>query len=144
MAAGKPNNRRGKEASDEKLLIALACGATAAKAAHDADVSVRTVERRLAEPDFQARLRHLRGDMLERAGGALVAAAMKSVQTLLMLQDVSQPPATRLGAAKAILELGLKIREVAELEVRLRELEERVSGTTPTNPSRGKRGGKKS
>lgn len=135
-AGGRPNG-------DEAILLALACGATYANAAQQAGVHERTVRRRMANPAFVARLRHLRGEMLERAGGALVAAAMKSVQTLLSLQDMNQPPAVRLGAARAVLEIGLKIREVAELEVRLRELEERIEGTTPGNQTGNQRGARR-
>jgi hypothetical protein len=51
------------------------------------------------------------------------------VQTLLELQKSSAPPATRLGAAKAVLEIGMKVRETAELEQRLTALEEQVATT---------------
>jgi hypothetical protein len=45
----------------------------------------------------------------------------------LELQKPSVPPATRLGAAKATLELGMKVRETAELEQRLAALEDQVA-----------------
>jgi len=114
---------RGKATADEALLIALACGATIPKAAAETGIAVRTVQRRLADPAFQARLRQVRGEFLERAGGALVAASMRSVQTLLSLQEAAQPPAVRLGAARAVLELGMRVREVVDLEGRLAALE---------------------
>lgn len=118
---------RGKATADEALLVALACGATVAKASAETGISVRTVRRRLADPVFQTRLRQVRGEFLERAGGALVAASVRAVSTLLALQETDQPPAVRLGAARAVLELGLKIREIADIEVRMRELEEAVA-----------------
>jgi len=38
-------------------------------------------------------------------------------------QKDSTPPAVRLGAARAILEMGMKLREIVELETRMDELE---------------------
>jgi hypothetical protein len=46
--------------------------------------------------------------------------------TLLALLQEAIPPATRWGAARTILEMGLKVREVAELEQRLAALEARL------------------
>jgi hypothetical protein len=111
------------------LLLALACGATLEGAARQAGVSESTVRRRVQEPEFQRRLLALRADMVQRTSGALTAAGTTSVQTLLELQKTSSPPATRLGAAKAVLELGMKVRETAELEQRLTALEEQVATT---------------
>jgi hypothetical protein len=69
----------------------------------------------------------MRADMVQRTSGALTAAGTASVQTLLELQKPAVAPATRLGAAKAVLELGMKVRETAELEQRLAALEEQVA-----------------
>ena len=116
-----------RETLDEKLLISLACGASAAAAAREAGCNEKTVRRRLADPKFRSRLHQMRGEALERAGGMLTAASMKAVQTLLALQDANQPAAVRLGAAKAVLELGMKVREVNEIEQRMAALEERLA-----------------
>jgi hypothetical protein len=69
------------------------------------------------------RLREVQADILKRTTAALTAAATESVRTLLELQKPGVPPSTRLGAARAVLELGLKMREVVEIETRLTELE---------------------
>ena len=111
--------------------MALACGATVEAAAHKAGVSPATVYRRLKEPAFVQRLRELRADMVQRAAAMLTAAAGEAVKTLLALQKDAVPPATRLGAARAILELGTRLREVAELEQRLADLEERLGQADP-------------
>ena len=120
--------QRGKRSADEALLTALACGASVEAAAQKAGVSESTAYRRLKEPEFQQRLREVRADMVQRTGGMLTAAAGEAVKTLLALQKDSVPPATRLGAARAVLELGLKVRETAELEQRLAALEEQLAG----------------
>ncbi|MBN9522539.1 hypothetical protein J0H58_29125, partial [bacterium] len=63
----------------------------------------------------------------------LSAASGEAVRTLLALMKESAPPAVRLGAAKAVLELGMKIRELAELEAEVRELEAKVAALGPPN-----------
>ena len=123
--------RGSRRSADEAVLLALACGATVEAAAHKAGVSPATVYRRLKEPAFVGRLRELRADMVQRAAAMLTAAAGEAVKTLLALQKDAVPPATRLGAARAILELGTRLREVAELEQRLADLEERLGQADP-------------
>jgi hypothetical protein len=120
--------RHGRKDIDEKLLMALACGASVEAAARTVGVSDRTVYRRLTDAAFRQKLQDLRADMVQRTSGALTAAATEAVRTLLDLQKPAAPPPVRLGAAKAILEIGMKVREVAELEQRLQALEEQVAG----------------
>jgi hypothetical protein len=65
--------------------------------------------------------------MVQRATAMLTAAAMEAVKTLLDLQASKQPPATRLGAARSVLELGSKLRTENDLAARL-EAAERALG----------------
>ena len=76
--------------------------------------------------DFRARLKQIKGDMVRRAAEMLTAATLESAKTLLTLQNDKQPPAVRLGAARAVVALGVKLRESAELEERIAELEQRM------------------
>src|SRR5271166_6639381 len=103
--------RHGKKDIDEKLLMALACGASVEVAARTVDVSARTVYRRLADAAFRQRLQVLRADMVQRTAGALTAAGAEAVRTLLALQKESTPAGVRLGSARAVIELGVKLRE---------------------------------
>jgi hypothetical protein len=119
--------QRGKRRADETLLLALACGATVEAAAAKAGVSPATAYRRLQEPDFKRRLQELRADMVQRTAGMLTAAGQEGVKTLLALQKEANPPATRLGAARAVLELGAKYRADVELEERLAALEQQLA-----------------
>jgi hypothetical protein len=119
--------QRGKRRADETLLTALACGATVEAAAAKAGVSAATAYRRLQEPDFKRRLQELRADMVQRTAGTLTAAATEAVKTLLALPKDAIPPSTRLGAARAVLELGVKFRETVELEERLAVLEQHLA-----------------
>ena len=125
---------RTRKAADEALLTALACGATVEGAARQAGVSRRTVQRRMADPEFLGRLSEARADMVKRASGMLSAAAMESVKTLLVLQAAPNSGPVRLGAARAVLEIGLKVREAAELEERVSALERRVAGPDAGTP----------
>src|SRR5262245_37057435 len=118
--------QKGRQHADTVLLTALACGATRESAARQAGVSETTVFRRLRDPEFCGRLKDLRAEMVERTASMLTAASMESVRTLIELQKPSQPGAVRLGAAKAVLEIGLKLRELNEVEQRLTALEQQA------------------
>ena len=117
---------KGRRGADEALLLALACGATIETAARQAGVSESTAHRRLKEQEFSLRLKDAKADMVRRATSMLTASAMESVKTLLDLQKNSHPPAVRLGAARSVLELGMKLRQMTELEQNLEELRERI------------------
>jgi hypothetical protein len=127
-------SRNGRRNTDHQLLMALACGVTVENAARQAGISPATAYRRLADPAFRQRLRTLRGDMVSRTAGTLTAASSESVRTLLELQKPSAPPAVRLGAARSVLEIGIKMREAADLEERLSALEQQlgVANACPT------------
>ena len=119
--------QHGRKKADELLLTTLACGVSVEVAAQKAGISRATAFRRLQDPDFQSQLQQLRADMLNRAAATLTAAATEAIKTLLSLLQSTVPPATRLGASRSILEFGLKMREVADLEERLKALEERMA-----------------
>jgi hypothetical protein len=123
---------KGRRSADDRLLQLLACGATVAAAAAQAGVSEATVYRRLNEPAFRRRLQALRSDMVQRTAGTLTAASAEAVRTLVELLKPAVAPNTRLGAAKAVLESGVKLRELAELEERLAALEEQVQAQQTT------------
>ena len=118
----KAGRHQGRKGADEALLLALACGATVENAARSAGVSASTAHKRLAQPAFKKRLNAMRSDMVERTAGALTAASQQSVQTLLALQKPGVQDAVRLGAAKAVLELGVKLRDLAEVERKMEQL----------------------
>jgi hypothetical protein len=69
--------------------------------------------------------------MVSRTAGTLTAAAGEAVRTLLELLKSTASAAVRLGAARAVLELGMKVREVADLEERLAALEKVASEDSP-------------
>ena len=114
---------RAKKQTDEALLAALACGATVEQAARSAGMSARTAHRRLKDPGFRQRLQDCRAEITQRTVGMLTAAGLESVKTLITLQADKTPAAVRLGAARSVLEIGIKLRENAELAERIAALE---------------------
>jgi len=83
----------------------------------------------LRDPEFKNRIQQAQSDMVKRASGTLTAAGMEAIKTLLgLLQSSSTPASVRLGAARAVLELGGKFRDNVEYEERLLALEKRLFG----------------
>ncbi len=116
----------GKQAKDESAILALACGASVETAAQKAGISKRTLQRRMADPEFRRQIQVARGDMVQRNSGTLTAAGTEAVKTLLDLVKPVNAGAVRLGAARTILEIGVKFREVADFEERLATLEQQA------------------
>jgi hypothetical protein len=117
----------GRKRSDESLILALACGTSVEQAAAKASLSVRSVYRRLKEPGFKQRIRAVKAETMERAGSLLTAASLQAVKTLLSLQEGSVSPAIRLAAARAILDLSIRYREMIELQERVAALEAEIA-----------------
>jgi hypothetical protein len=118
-----------RKGTDRLLLQALACGATVENAARKAGISERTVYRRLEQPSFCQQLTQLRTEIVQRTAALLTGAAVGSVKVLVDLQaDAATPAGVRRRSARDVLELGLKFREIAELEERVAAIETRLSG----------------
>jgi hypothetical protein len=62
-----------------------------------------------------------------RIADQLSAAGTEAVRTLLRLMNPAAPPNTQLGAARSVVELGMKSREHVDLNVRVNELEQRLA-----------------
>jgi hypothetical protein len=128
--------RKSSQTIDDTLLKALAIGATVESAARKAEVSERTVYRRLADSKFRWRLTSLRNEMVERTAGMLTGGGLSAVKTLVDLQqDAAVNAHVRRRAARDVLELGIKLRETADLEQRIAALEERAVKATASQPS---------
>ncbi len=110
--------------ADEALIRALACGATVEHAARKAEMGERTAYRRLDDPEFKARVKAAGTEVVERTSGLLTGGGLLSVKTLVDLQqDASTPASVRRGAARDVLEMGVRYREHADLEARVAALE---------------------
>ena len=81
----------------------------------------------MADPAFRRRVVELRADMVARSLGRLADGMADAADTLRALLR-AEGESVRLGAARALLELGTKLRESVELEERLAALEAALSG----------------
>lgn len=107
---------------DDGFALAIASGTSIKEAARSAGISESTAYRRLKDPAFRRRVSEIRTSYLNEAVGRLSEAANEAVSTLKALLTARSEP-VRLSAARAILELGPKLREQAELEERVTALE---------------------
>jgi hypothetical protein len=123
---------QGRKSADEQLRWALACGATVESAAQKAGISARTAHRRLQDPKFRQSLRELKADIVQRSSSTLAAASGEAIKTLVGLLNPKETSAVRLGASRAIVQLGMRLREVTELEERIAALEQRIDGQSGT------------
>jgi putative ubiquitin-RnfH superfamily antitoxin RatB of RatAB toxin-antitoxin module len=105
-------------AGEQELILALAAGATVREAAEKSGIGERTVYRRLAEAAFRRAVKEARGRMFDSAVGQLAGLTSKATETLQRLME-SDKPSEALGAAKAVLELGPRLRRATELEERI-------------------------
>lgn len=120
---------RGRENADEMLMAALAAGKTVRDAAAEAGVSDRTVFRRLEQVDFRQRVADMRARMVEAAAGRLADAAGAACARLKSLLE-AESESVQLGAARTILEQTVRLRELLEIESRLKKLEEQCVSKT--------------
>ena len=114
-----------KKAADAALVTHLAAGVSPAGAAKLAGVSEATAYRRLAHPAFRQRVEKARSDFWDRALGVMSKGVAESAIVLRKLLR-SDDGRIKLQAAKVLLEQGMKVRELVDLEQRLAELEELV------------------
>ena len=77
-----------------------------------------------------------RREMVARTVGQLADASSAAAVTLRALLN-AEADTVRLGAARAILELGTKLRESEDLERRLSELEAKYEAAEPQRGQQG-------
>jgi hypothetical protein len=107
------------------LILSLAAGATVREASKSAGIAESTAYRRLQDDQFRRQLSIARTRLLSEAVGRLSAVATRAVDTLENLLD-SPTETVRLGAARAILDRVVSLRENLELADRLERLEAAV------------------
>jgi hypothetical protein len=106
----------------EAVALDLATGSTIAEAARKHKVGMRKIKPWNQSPAFLRPVGELRAEMTSRALGRLTDAMAGAADTLRNLLK-SKSDTVKLGAARAMLEMGLKVREATELEERIAALE---------------------
>lgn len=127
MSERANTSRRSARRGDDMLLFSIAAGKSVVQAAADAGISVRTAHRRMENPDFAQQLSLLRSRAYCEAVSHLLDATGAAVDALVELVS-GAPPGTRLAAAKAVLELGIGLKQMVEMERRLSAIEEKSNG----------------
>lgn len=118
---------------DVLIALALAAGDGTESAAGKTGVSQRTVQRKLGRPNFRRLVADLRGELIARALGRLADNMTRAADALAALLDC-EDVRVRLRAIRALLSLGLRLRDSVDLTDRVRELEtelERKQGVQP-------------
>src|SRR5436853_625033 len=75
--------RRGRDTVDPIIAEALATGVSHAEAARIANVSLRTITRRVGDPSFRAQIDELHARSLEGIADSLLASTATAVKTLV-------------------------------------------------------------
>jgi hypothetical protein len=112
------NGRKNADA----LALALAAGDSVPEAAVKAGMGERTAYRRLADPAFRQRIQALRGEMIGQALGRMANGMTEAADVLRALLK-ADAETVRLGAARSLLDLGVKLRESVELQDKVKQLE---------------------
>lgn len=116
-------------ARQQRALAALLAAPTAKQAAEMANISERQMKRYRADTNFRAAYQEAQTELLEGAvnqsrrslTGALTALAE-------IAEDANAPPAARVSAARAVIELCLKLGEQHDILQRIDELEKILGG----------------
>lgn len=110
----------------EAAALALASGYTQDQAAQSARCGIRTIKTWLHDlTSFSGRIQELRAEMTSRALGRMMDGMTTAADTLGRLLN-AKSESVRLGACRAILELGVKLRESVETEERIAALEAKL------------------
>lgn len=125
-STAKKQGEEGLSRNQEKAIVALLAHPTIGEAAKSCGVSESSLWRWLQDGAFQKRFREAQGKAFDGALGSLQGAMMRAVDCL-QRNLTCGVPAAEVQAARAILSLGVKARELFDIEDRLKELERRLA-----------------
>lgn len=116
----------------EQALTALISSNSVAAAAASSGISVRTMFAYLGEDEFRAEYDRRRAVMLDDACRTLQRALTDAAETLAaIMRNDENSPATRIMAAKSVLDYGVKLTELTDLARRVEALERLKEGGSP-------------
>jgi len=107
---------------DTMLAIALASGASISEVASQAGIERSTVYRKLENPVFRSLVAEYRDRLIGTALGRIADAMTRGADALAQLVD-SPKEHIRIRAARALISLGLRLRDSVDLTARMREVE---------------------
>ena len=110
--------------NQQRALAALLKSDTVEAAAQACRLSEATLYRFLADPNFKARYRQARTEVVEHAVVQLQRDCATATRALReVCEDTKAPASARVSAAKAILEGAIRAVELHDLKARLEEVE---------------------
>lgn len=113
----------------QRCLELLAEGLPPSAAAERLGVTLRTVRRYLADPASRDALRTLRDERLHALGRRALTEADPALGVLRAVSDdATAPPAARVSAAKALLDVAVRLTQDVDLAERVAALEESLGG----------------
>ena len=107
----------------ENIMAALLTSSTQAEAARRAGVSDRLVRQYLAKEDFKAELSRRRRDAIKEAARVLQSSLQSAVEALRQIVENGESESSRIAAARALLEYGLRFTELVDVLDSLERLE---------------------
>lgn len=111
----------------EQAIVALLEAPTVRDAAERVKISPTTLYKWMQLPEFDRAYRQARREAMAVAIARLQQASSEAVRTLEeVMGDTEATPASRVTAARAVLDLALKATEIEQIEERLTELERQV------------------
>lgn len=117
-------------AKQSNFIIILTSAPSVNAAIRESGVSSRTAWRWLKDPYFNEQLRKARREVLFHASGKLTAATERAVETLTnIMEDDSQPAASRVQAARIIIDTAYNSIQADDIQERIEQLE-RDKGVT--------------
>jgi hypothetical protein len=123
---GHEKPSKGRFNARELAAVAIAGGSTAAAAASAVGVNERTIRKWASTPAFAGRVEQLRKEAVASAVAKLSSAMTVAADELLKLAAHVEAN-IRLRASRAIIELAVRLKEHAELQQRVADLETRLT-----------------
>jgi hypothetical protein len=117
-----PGEKRTRQ--QEAAIVALLTAPTLTEAALQAGISEPTLRRWLQRDDFQTAYREARRALMSQAMARLQQVTGTAITTLeAIMGDAEATSSSRVSAARAVLELAVKVAELDDLEARVTALE---------------------
>lgn len=112
----------------EETIVALLASPTIEQAAKKVGVAPSTLFRWMQDEEFKANYRVAKTACVFQAIAHLQNATLGAVDTLRdIMLDEGKPPATRVVAAKIVLETSIKAVEIEDLAARVEQLEKALN-----------------
>lgn len=116
-------------ARQRRFLAALVAAPTVRQAAAKAGIGETTAWRYLGDPAVRTALAERQDGVLGHVSRRLAAEMGGALDTLrAIMRDKEASPASRVSAARTVLECGLKLAELVALAQRVAEIEGRLDG----------------